>query len=623
MKKTLRMMGLVALAVLALAGCKKEQKNTVTFKATLPQPACDAKTHIGSGNWLMWNAGDQIKVYTADKTEATSASFTTTDADQTTADFSGTLAESSLYYAFYPTTGIELNADGKFMLPVSATQTFVESNFATNSYPMCATSTDGTFNFRSPYGILGIPMTGDATIGSIVLTDTTGMQLAGYYTMDATDTTFVGTSAAITLNFGTGVTLNTTTPTTAYFIVPAGVFQSGFNAAVRGIDGSTISNLGTIQPNTILKESIHMMPETTVNATTPTGLTNALTLEAITDGTIVVNSPQSGMQYTLNGGAKTPVSGTINVTTGDKVAFYGNGTNITSYNGTKIAGGTADVKVYGNIMSLLDEDNYATAITLTTENTFFELFRGNTTQGNTTLKDASGLLLPATTLANFCYRNMFYGCSSLTSAPALPATTLAEYCYQGMFNGCTSLTTAPALPATTLAESCYYSMFYDCSSLTAAPALPATTLADSCYGQMFYGCSSLTAAPALPATTMKEYCYYRMFQGCTSLVTAPVLPATTMAPRCYYQMFYGCTSLTTAPALPATTVADFCYREMFRGCTSLSSITCLAPQGINLNGITDNWVNGVASTGTFTKASGVTWWTGTSGIPSGWTVNEQ
>jgi hypothetical protein len=34
-----------------------------------------------------------------------------------------------------------------------------------------------------------------------------------------------------------------------------------------------------------------------------------------------------------------------------------------------------------------------------------------------------------------------------------------------MFRGCTSLVTAPELPATTLSERCYYNMFYGCSSL--------------------------------------------------------------------------------------------------------------------------------------------------------------
>ena len=100
-----------------------------------------------------------------------------------------------------------------------------------------------------------------------------------------------------------------------------------------------------------------------------------LTVQALTDGNIVVNNPQkypNKMKYSLNGGDKTTMSSTttIDVSQGDKVQFYGNGTSITSYGGTTIAGGTAQVKVYGNIMSLVDETGFATNTTLTGSNTF-------------------------------------------------------------------------------------------------------------------------------------------------------------------------------------------------------------------------------------------------------------
>jgi len=131
-------------------------------------------------------------------------------------------------------------------------------------------------------------------------------------------------------------------------------------------------------------------------------------------------------------------------------------------------------------------------------------------------RDSTGLLAVETPLPTLTtYREMFRGCTSLTTAPELPATTLAERCYESMFYGCTSLTTAPALPATTLTSNCYFYMFDGCTSLTTAPALPATTLTDNCYSSMFYGCTSLTTAPALPATTLAYHCYYYMFYGCT------------------------------------------------------------------------------------------------------------
>jgi hypothetical protein len=72
-------------------------------------------------------------------------------------------------------------------------------------------------------------------------------------------------------------------------------------------------------------------------------------------------------------------------------------------------------------------------------------------------------------------------------------------------------------------------------------------------------------------------------------------------------------------ALPATTLVSGCYNYMFYGCSNLRSVVCLATTNINTN-TCRNWLNGVAATGTFTKAAGVTWTTGASGIPTDWTI---
>lgn len=99
-----------------------------------------------------------------------------------------------------------------------------------------------------------------------------------------------------------------------------------------------------------------------------------------------------------------------------------------------------------------------------------------------------------------------------------------------------------------------------------------------------------------------------------------VLPATTLTNDCYHHMFYGCSNLTIAPELPATTLKSLCYAEMFGGCSKLNYIKCLATN-ISADRCTNYWLNGVASTGTFVKAPSITsWTTGASGIPTGWTV---
>ena len=276
---------------------------------------------------------------------------------------------------------------------------------------------------------------------------------------------------------------------------------------------------------------------------------------------------------------------------------------------------TGNIKISGNILSMLYGDNFRNQTQLTSSTCQFAFFFAGL--GNKLL-DVSNLILPATTLTNNCYNSMFRGCTSLTTAPVLPAKTLANNCYSNMFYGCTSLTTAPVLPATTLLTYCYSNMFKGCTSLATAPVLPAAKLADYCYNSMFNGCTSLATAPALSATTLASNCYSGMFNGCTSLTTAPVLPATTLANNCYDSMFSGCTTLTTAPVLPATTLANNCYDSMFSGCSRLNYIKALFTTTPSTT-YTQNWVSGVAATGTFIKNPLASWTTtGVNGVPTGW-----
>ena len=275
---------------------------------------------------------------------------------------------------------------------------------------------------------------------------------------------------------------------------------------------------------------------------------------------------ETWVEYTSSTGGSGTTLATLN--RGDRLLIKGeNSAYATSSNQNQFKS-TKQFEVKGNIMSLISGDSFANADELTASYTFYRLF-----EQCDKLKSAENLILPATTLTESCYRNMFKGCTSLTTAPALPTTTLAQSCCASMFNDCTSLTSAPELPSTTLENYCYRDMFNGCTSLTTAPALPATTLAQACYGGMFWGCTSLTTAPALPTTTLANYCYNSMFRDCTSLTSAPELPATTLTEWCYEDMFNGCTNLTTAPQLPATTLASNCYNGMFRDCTSLTEVS--------------------------------------------------
>ena len=104
------------------------------------------------------------------------------------------------------------------------------------------------------------------------------------------------------------------------------------------------------------------------------------------------------------------------------------------------------------------------------------------------------------TLTDGCFRQFFYGCTTLTEPPSLPAMNLATDCYRLMFNGCTGLTSTPELPATTMVTRCYYEMFKGCTGLLRCDLLPAINLANTCYAYMFQNCSNLSYIKALFTT---------------------------------------------------------------------------------------------------------------------------
>jgi len=204
------------------------------------------------------------------------------------------------------------------------------------------------------------------------------------------------------------------------------------------------------------------------------------------EGTICVINPPEGMQYEKNNEGKSPITCDrenepfcIEVNHDDEVRFYGNGTSITDYSNTHIVS-TNHTELHGNIMSLVDEYNFATATSMERAS-FAGLFSGDGFPGGTFIINASGLLLPATTLSENCYSGMFAGCAELTDTPVeLPALTLAPGCYSNMFEGCDKLSDAPHLPAPELVEGCYANMFDGCGSINAVTCLATTIPGSNC-----------------------------------------------------------------------------------------------------------------------------------------------
>ena len=215
-------------------------------------------------------------------------------------------------------------------------------------------------------------------------------------------------------------------------------------------------------------ETSQVVTETCIYDPTHDYSKDYLTFSVLSDGNIVWNSIGSGqakaIQYSINDGPWTTITASsstaISVLTGDVVRFKGNNTSYakdkSNYSGFE--GGTATFNIEGNIMSLVYGDGFRGQTGLTGTYNFCSIFK------LANCVSAENLVLPSTTLTNYCYRAMFSKCPLLVKAPELPATTLAQGCYWYMFEEC-PITEAPELIAETLVRECYGYMFTGCGNL--------------------------------------------------------------------------------------------------------------------------------------------------------------
>ena len=286
-------------------------------------------------------------------------------------------------------------------------------------------------------------------------------------------------TSTMNLSVGQSITRKATTSSTTYGIVylsnnPA-VAMVDQNGKVTGVTaGTTVITVGLVEKSgdeytgktssyTVVVSNPSAEDLAKVDKATP------LTLLALADGKITVNfnggiTLTGDIHYTINAGAEQTIPKNttgafdIAVKKNDVVQLYSLNSSLGGNSVAGARGGTRAVdegakyinirpsmktEIFGNVMSLLKgKDGFANADALEAKNTFYGLFAG------------------AEKLVNDADRQL-----------VLPATTLQEGCYQDMFNGCKGIEKAPELPAPTLEKDCYREMFYDCSKLNSVKCL--------------------------------------------------------------------------------------------------------------------------------------------------------
>ena len=290
----------------------------------------------------------------------------------------------------------------------------------------------------------------------------------------------------------------------------------------------SLDNLGQV---TFINEPVGPTGETEpVGPTGETGQTGPIeldystqyfTIESLQDNNTITATKQNSQRspviyYSLDDGEtwsnQTLSSGTITfgtINTGDKIIFKSNyATWASAWNAYNRFNGSKNFKVYGNIMSLLNGDDFINNSEFTTGSAFnlCGLF-----YGTTTIIDASNLILPTTTLHESSYNGMFRGADNLVYGPKLlPALDVPKDGYSSMFEACTKLVEGPEILATTVSgDTALQRMFCmrrsedAASAMTKSPILRITN-PSSCgnvYKELFRGNRNITEVTILAEGT--------------------------------------------------------------------------------------------------------------------------
>ena len=240
------------------------------------------------------------------------------------------------------------------------------------------------------------------------------------------------------------------------------------------------------------------------------------TIESLEDGNAIKmqrnkNPNYVTLSYSLDDGetwATTSISGTLTfatINTGQKIIFKGTNTRFaTAWDTYNYFNATKQFKVYGNVMSLLNGDDFKTNYEFDSSTTHHcaGLFR------TSYLVDASNLILPSLTIYSSSYNGMFRGATALQHGPQMLATTpTGTECCSSMFEGCINLEEAIEINFTTLAQQCCFRMFVmnrnskiTTPKMTKSPILRCQTAATDCYKEMFTGNGNLKEITCLLAS---------------------------------------------------------------------------------------------------------------------------
>lgn len=231
--------------------------------ATQETPEGDTKTAL-SGSQVVWNSGNQIKVFNA--ANPNGKVFTlTSGVGKTTGEFSGELLSGNgPFYAVYPASAAGTLSDGKVSITIPQGQELTAGSFGNNANISLAQADNLTdaLHFKNVLGAVCIQVTSSILAKRVRIQTKADEPLWGSATVQ-----MVEGVPALTLAPGTAdnqiveaTTADPASGTAFYLMLPPGTLASGFVAQVAAGENAMLKEAPAAENNKIVRSGIVAMP---------------------------------------------------------------------------------------------------------------------------------------------------------------------------------------------------------------------------------------------------------------------------------------------------------------------------------------------------------------------------
>ena len=230
----------------------------------------------------MWKIGDQVSIFNIStinqQYQVTDQSDGKTSASLYQVTPPGFVAGTDLptniaYYPYSASNEIAKNgSDYDITVSLPTTQNYAENSFGNGSFPMAAVTEDGSdmnLKFKNVLGGLKLQLTGTDVISRIVVSGNNNEILCGDATVTASNTSTPSivlsddTKTSVTLDCGSGVQLNSETPTIFIIALPPMIMTGGFTIDIYNTENGT-QQIKSTRSQTITRSALLAMPAVAV-----------------------------------------------------------------------------------------------------------------------------------------------------------------------------------------------------------------------------------------------------------------------------------------------------------------------------------------------------------------------